>query len=63
MPGPDPMPIWLTILLGWAGSLLAGLVTWALFGRAAGIVLGVLGATVLLALHRRFVQHRPIGRG
>jgi uncharacterized membrane protein YeaQ/YmgE (transglycosylase-associated protein family) len=60
LPGPDPMPIWATILLGWAGSLVGGLVAWALFGRPAGFVLSVVGAIVILYLYRRFVQHRPI---
>jgi uncharacterized membrane protein YeaQ/YmgE (transglycosylase-associated protein family) len=60
LPGPDPMPIWATILLGWAGSLVGGLVAWALFGRPAGFVLSVIGAIVILYLYRRFVQHRPI---
>ena len=39
LPGPDPMPWWQTVLLGWAGSLVAGIVTWVLFGRAAGLLL------------------------
>jgi uncharacterized membrane protein YeaQ/YmgE (transglycosylase-associated protein family) len=60
LPGPDPMPIWATILLGWGGSLIGGLVAWALFGRPAGFVLSVVGAIVILYLYRRFVQHRPI---
>ena len=60
LPGPDPMPVWATILLGWGGSLIGGLVAWALFGRPAGFVLSVVGAIVILYLYRRFVQHRPI---
>jgi uncharacterized membrane protein YeaQ/YmgE (transglycosylase-associated protein family) len=60
LPGPDPMPIWATVLLGWGGSLIGGLVAWALFGRPAGFVLSVVGAIVILYLYRRFVQHRPI---
>jgi len=47
LPGPDPMPIWATILLGWAGSLVGGVISW-------------IGAIVVLYLYRRFVQHRPI---
>jgi uncharacterized membrane protein YeaQ/YmgE (transglycosylase-associated protein family) len=60
LPGPDPMPIWATILLGWAGSLLGGLVTWALWGRAGGIIVSILGAMVILFLYRHFVQKRPL---
>ncbi len=28
IPGPDPMSIWMTILIGIAGSLVGGLVWW-----------------------------------
>ncbi len=60
LPGPDPMPIWMTILLGWGGSLVGGVVSWLFLGRPAGIILSIVGATLLLYLHRRFVQKRPI---
>jgi len=60
LPGPDPMPIWATILLGWAGSLVGGILSGLLLGRPAGIILSVLGATIVLYLYRRFVQHRPL---
>jgi uncharacterized membrane protein YeaQ/YmgE (transglycosylase-associated protein family) len=62
LPGPDPMSIWMTIALGLAGSVLAGLVTVALWHRAPGFVISVLGATFLLYLYRRYAQHRGIGR-
>ncbi len=60
LPGPDPLPIWMTILLGWGGSLVGGVVSWLFLGRPAGIILSIVGATLLLYLHRRFVQKRPI---
>jgi uncharacterized membrane protein YeaQ/YmgE (transglycosylase-associated protein family) len=60
LPGPDPMPIWATILLGIGGMLLAGIVIGALTGHGAGIVGGIFGAMLLLYLYRRFVQHRPL---
>ena len=60
LPGPDPMSIPATIGLGLAGSLVGGIVSWALLGHAAGIVVSVLAATGLLYLHRRYVQHRPL---
>jgi uncharacterized membrane protein YeaQ/YmgE (transglycosylase-associated protein family) len=64
LPGKDPMPIWATILLGIAGSLLGGLVAAALGARSndAGtyFVAALLGAMLLLYLHRRFVQKRPL---
>jgi uncharacterized membrane protein YeaQ/YmgE (transglycosylase-associated protein family) len=60
VPGPDPMPWWMTILLGWAGSLVGGIVAWLLFGRGAGIVFSVLGAVLLLVLYRVLVEKRPL---
>lgn len=60
LPGPDPMPIWATILLGWAGSLVGGIISGIFLGRPAGIIISVLAATLLLYLHRRFVQHRSL---
>ena len=62
LPGPDPMPWWQTILLGLGGSFLGGVLGHLLFGRGAGLALAVVGAVVLLALHRKYVQHRPITR-
>jgi uncharacterized membrane protein YeaQ/YmgE (transglycosylase-associated protein family) len=60
LPGPDPMGILATIGLGLAGSFLGGIVSWLFLGHAGGIVFSILAATLLLYLHRRFVQHRPL---
>jgi len=60
LPGPDPMSIPMTALLGIAGSLVGGVVARLLVGTAGGFVVAVLGAMLLLYLHRRFVQHRPL---
>jgi uncharacterized membrane protein YeaQ/YmgE (transglycosylase-associated protein family) len=60
LPGPDPMSILATIGLGLAGSFVGGVVSWLFLGHAGGIVFSVLAATLLLYLHRRFVQHRPL---
>jgi uncharacterized membrane protein YeaQ/YmgE (transglycosylase-associated protein family) len=60
VPGPDPMPIWATIALGLAGSILGGVVLRAIFGTTLGLVGSVLFAILLLAGYRRFVQHRPV---
>jgi uncharacterized membrane protein YeaQ/YmgE (transglycosylase-associated protein family) len=48
MPGPDPMSIPATILVGIGGSFIGGLVGYALFGRPGGIVLSVLGAMLIV---------------
>lgn len=60
LPGPDPMGILATIGLGLAGSFLGGVVAHLFLGVAGGLVFAVLGAMLLLYLHRRFVQHRPL---
>lgn len=62
LPGPDPMSVPMTILLGIGGSLLGGLVFYAIFGRAGGFLAALLGAILLLYLHRRFVQKRGLSR-
>jgi uncharacterized membrane protein YeaQ/YmgE (transglycosylase-associated protein family) len=62
LPGPDPMPVWLTIAIGLTGSIVGAVV-----GRAVsddnGYVVSFLSfgvAIALVAAYRRFVQHRPI---
>jgi uncharacterized membrane protein YeaQ/YmgE (transglycosylase-associated protein family) len=60
LPGPDPMGILATIGLGLAGSFVGGILSWLLIGHAGGIIISFLAATLLLYLHRRYVQHRPL---
>jgi uncharacterized membrane protein YeaQ/YmgE (transglycosylase-associated protein family) len=45
-PGSDPMPIWLTIVIGIAAALIAGLV----IGGLLGFILAVVIAAVLVAV-------------
>jgi uncharacterized membrane protein YeaQ/YmgE (transglycosylase-associated protein family) len=56
MPGKDPGGIFITMLIGIAGSLLATFVGihvgWYREGQRAGFIMSVLGAIVLLALYR-----------
>jgi uncharacterized membrane protein YeaQ/YmgE (transglycosylase-associated protein family) len=60
LPGPDPMGILATIGLGLAGSFLGGVISWLFLGHAGGVIFSIVGATLLLYIHRRFVQHRPL---
>ncbi|HJX47809.1 MAG TPA: GlsB/YeaQ/YmgE family stress response membrane protein [Gaiellaceae bacterium] len=60
LPGPDPMSIPMTIGLGIAGSLVGGLVARIFLGTGGGLIFAVLGAMLVLYLHRRFVQKRPL---
>ena len=60
MPGRDPMGIVMTIILGIVGSILGGLVSWAIWGtdtaeggfRPAGLLLSILGAIIVLWIYR-----------
>lgn len=58
MPGKDPGGIIVTMLLGIAGSLVAGFLGRALGlyqpGQGAGLFMSVVGAIILLALYRMF---------
>jgi uncharacterized membrane protein YeaQ/YmgE (transglycosylase-associated protein family) len=67
VPGPDPMSVPMTILLGVFGSFLGGGIAAALFGadQNSGSVFAILigsivASMVILILYRRYVQHRPI---
>ena len=56
MPGRDPGGFVITILLGIAGSFIAGYlgraIGWYQAGQAAGFITSVIGAVLLLAVYR-----------
>lgn len=62
MPGKDPGGWIITMLLGLAGSLVAGylgrLVGWYKEGQSAGFIMSVLGAILLLYLYRVLIAKR-----
>ena len=70
LPGPDPMPFWLTVLVGMTGAVVGGGVAAAIFGASGTfessnhafvtLLLEVGAATAILAGYRRFVQQRPL---
>lgn len=60
VPGPDPMPLWMTIALGLAGSIIGGAIGTVLFHTTGGLFLAVLVSVLLLIAYRRFVQKRPL---
>ena len=69
LPGPDPMPAWLTIVFGFGGTMIGTTIVFAIAGwdtkntQWAGIA-SFLAAVVLVLLYRRFVQKRPMwGKG
>jgi uncharacterized membrane protein YeaQ/YmgE (transglycosylase-associated protein family) len=53
LPGKDPMTLGQTMLIGIGGSLIAGLITYAIWDAAPGIVVSVLAATVIVYFIRR----------
>ena len=72
LPGPDPLPVWLTSVFGLAGSLLGAMIT-AIYVLASGggerayvegqgiFITAACGcATGVYFLYRRFAQDRPI---
>jgi uncharacterized membrane protein YeaQ/YmgE (transglycosylase-associated protein family) len=61
IPGPDPMSVGMTILIGVGGSLIGGLIGRALFGDG-GLILSVAGAALLVWLTRRWRRTRVGGR-
>lgn len=66
VPGPDPMPLWLTIAIGLTGSIIGAVVASALFdGNGYVVSFGSLGVAIALVLaYRHFVQRRPlVGEG
>jgi uncharacterized membrane protein YeaQ/YmgE (transglycosylase-associated protein family) len=62
VPGPDPMPVWLTVGIGLAGSIGGGALAIAIWGRGTQAVglFAFIGAILLVVAYRRFVQKRPI---
>ena len=63
VPGPDPMPVWLTTAIGLVGSVTGGVIAVAFWGRKAATAAGLLGfgiAILLVVAYRRFYQGRPL---
>jgi uncharacterized membrane protein YeaQ/YmgE (transglycosylase-associated protein family) len=59
MPGKDPGGIIVTMLIGVAGALIAGLIGrslgWYQAGETAGFIASIIGAVILLAIYRLIV--------
>jgi uncharacterized membrane protein YeaQ/YmgE (transglycosylase-associated protein family) len=63
LPGPDPMGIGMTAVVGVSGTLVAGLFSWYVLHRhGAGLVLSVLFSMLLVWLYRRSQTGRSYRR-
>lgn len=63
VPGPDPMPVWLTVAIGLGGSWGGGAIAAAIWGWSSTTAIslfGVIASILLVIAYRRFVQRRPI---
>ena len=60
IPGPDPMPWWLTLGIGLVGAFLGGAMGYAVGGNTGAFVGAVVVASLLVILYRRVVQRRGI---
>ena len=66
VPGPDPMGVLGTLVLGLVGSLIGGFLGWLLFGRDAddgalqlsGIIGSIIGAVIALLIFRAITRGR-----
>lgn len=62
MPGKDPGGIIITILLGVAGSFVAGMLGnalgWYEAGEGPGIIASIIGSVILLAIYRAVAGRR-----
>ena len=62
VPGPDPMPAWLTVVIGLGGTVVGGGIVILTIGQNPGAV-GIASFAVSIALvvvYRRFVQKRAL---
>lgn len=65
MPGKDPGGIIVTMLIGVAGSLIAGLIGraagWYATGESAGFIASIIGSMALLGVYRYAIGRRTAG--
>jgi len=62
VPGPDPMPAWLTVVIGLGGTVVGGGIVILTVGQSPGWVgTASFGVSIVLVLvYRRFIQKRPL---
>jgi uncharacterized membrane protein YeaQ/YmgE (transglycosylase-associated protein family) len=69
VPGPDPMPVWLTVFIGLGGSAIGGGITAAVLGASQNAsradyftieLASILTSILLVVAYRHFVQGRAV---
>ena len=62
VPGPDPMPAWLTVAIGLGGTVLGGGIVILTVGKSPGWVgfVSFMTSIALVVAYRRFVQKRAL---
>ena len=62
VPGPDPMPAWLTVVIGLGGTVLGGGIVILTVGKSPGWVgfVSFMTSIALVVAYRRFVQKRAL---
>jgi uncharacterized membrane protein YeaQ/YmgE (transglycosylase-associated protein family) len=60
VPGPDPMPLWTTILLGVGGAILGGVAGYFVIGEALSFLAAIVFAALLVIGYRRVFQKRGV---
>ena len=66
VPGPDPMSVVGTIVLGIVGSFIGGFIGWAIFGKdfdegalqPSGVIGSIVGAVIALLVYRAMNDRR-----
>jgi len=58
IPGPNPMSIPMTILVGVGGSIVGGIVGRLLFGRPGGLILAIVFSALIVWLIQRSGRRR-----
>jgi uncharacterized membrane protein YeaQ/YmgE (transglycosylase-associated protein family) len=70
VPGPDPMSVFATLVLGIVGSFIGGFLGYLIFGKdiddgalqASGIIGSIIGAVIALLVYRFAVSRRRLAR-
>jgi uncharacterized membrane protein YeaQ/YmgE (transglycosylase-associated protein family) len=62
VPGPDPMPAWLTVVIGLGGTVIGGGIVLLAIGQNPSWVgiASFMASIALVVIYRRFIQQRPL---